>query len=737
MKIRNYSFLLLAVVLLISSCASAEVRAVRKGDIEAIEKFLAEGGDPDTSYDDGNALIHIAIMSGQAQSLDRLLQAGANPNLRNRAGNTPSILAAGIDRADMINLLLNSGGDMRTVGKSGVTTLMLSASKGNIALMDLFLKLGVPIDSGDNSGRTALFYSISAPSPNALDFLIQAGSNAKKIDNEERTPLHLLNGNREVAYAKLLINAGTDLSAKQISNGETALHIASGAAAWELVDLYLANGALVQINQVSTALGAPLFYGLRSARPEPDILKTINVLLDSGADPNMPSNNNVFPIVHAVENLGFPIIEVLLKSGADLNVRFDESKTLLHKSVIRNIPELTALLLDLGMNPDSQDINGRTALFDAVEAVNLRVAEILLAKGADPNVTGNDGRNPLFVSLEKDIGRPSGFFPMTELLLTYGADLPSDRKKLSTLLMNTGKSGNSEAARLLLQAGADPDKKNREGVTVLMMASTGRFSDLSDLLLLWGARVNSLDNKGRAAMHYASQAGFVAGVELLLRFDADPDPIDFTNIRPIQLAPANAQGARIVEILLLAGADPLPVEEPIIAEEDTDGEAGVVEDAATEETVIDEPEEDEVIADSEVDEEEPDEAEAAADELWNKARILALGESEPRRISRGRKTFPGFSASVPEAFPQNFYSKFNNREVTLNIRNESDEVAEVYIVNSDGTTDAIGRIASGESFQLGTWQGNYYPVYSSEGVYFGIMQTTGQEEQFYRLVESD
>ena len=38
--------ILITITLIISSCASTEVRAVRQGDIQKLEKFLSKGGDP-------------------------------------------------------------------------------------------------------------------------------------------------------------------------------------------------------------------------------------------------------------------------------------------------------------------------------------------------------------------------------------------------------------------------------------------------------------------------------------------------------------------------------------------------------------------------------------------------------------------------------------------------------------------------------------------------------------------
>lgn len=746
MKVLKYICLSLLVVLILGSCASAEVRAVRKGDVEEIRKFLADGGDPNTVYDDGNALIHIAVLSGQTASLDTLLQAGANANLKNSAGNTAAILAAGANRRDMIDLLLKYGADMRTAGRGGVTTLMLASSKGNVSLMDILLKLGVPVNGQDDKGRSAIFYSISAPDAEALAFLLNSGADASMADKENRTPLHDLTQNRQKAYALLLVDRGTDLQKTQNSTGETALHKAAGSAAWELVELYLSRGAGAQINSASSVLGAPLFYAMKENLPPSDSLKTMEILLGSGSDPNQVSASNVSPIVHAVEKLDIPRVELLISRGANVNIPLPEERNLLHRAVFKKSPQLVSLLLDYNMNPDSRDIYGKTPLYYAVEQNDKGSLEVLLANGSSPNMGSSEGINPLYLSLERDANTPS-LSEMTSLLLRYGALLPREKEKLSQLLLKSVRSGNSGAVDLLLQSGADAGAADRQGVSALMVSSNQKTVDISELLLFRGARTNALDSNGNTALHYASGAGSVAGVELLLRFQAEPDPVNYNNTRPVEMAPKNAQGERIVEILLAAGAKPLPVVTPepvpeVVPEPEPEP---VTEPESVPETVPETEVQPEAVAPIEpeaapVPESEPlpespvSEEPEADDDNWPKARILTLGEEEPRRISRGRKTFPGYSASVPESFPRSMYSKFNNQDIKLFIRNETSLTAEVYIVNSDGKTDAIASIAPGDVLELGTWQGNYYPVYSANGSYFGNVQTTGQREQYYRLV---
>ena len=712
-------FLLIITVVFIASCATAEVRAIRKGDLQQLEKFLSKGGDPNTVFSDGNPLIHIAVQYGQADSLERLLIAGADSNLLNSSGDTAAILASGQNRFDMIKILLKYRANMRIPGKGGKTTLMLASAMGNIQMMERLLSVNVPINGVDNRGSTALFYSVSANKPDVISYLLKYGADAGHIDNKGRNPLHFMTQNRNTAYARLLINAGTDPTQQEDTSGETALHVASGSGAWELVQLYLANGSQSDINLSSRNWGSPLFYSLKPEISSADAIKTLRILLNSGADSNLPSVKEIYPLTFAVEKLDVTLVEMLIKSGARLDHRFSERKTLLHIAVSRDIPELASLLIDEGINPNLTDLNGNTALFNAVQNSFMKTAELLLAKGSDPNVVNNSGATTLFITMEKDAGQRQDFSAMTNLLLRYNASLHQRKGILNSLLFMTSKSGNAEVAEYLLKSGADLNEMDQSGKTMLMSASEGTFIDLVQVLLEQGARVNMRDNQGNTAMHYASLAGSVKGVELLLHYGENPDPVNYEKQRPIQLVPENGQGLRILEILLTAGAQPLPVDTP--SEVDTSPEIETTEEVS--DTIV-------TIVDTTIDI-------AISNEIWGKARILIPGEKEPRGISDVRMSFSGFSSQVPQLYPANLVSKSNPKEVVIYIWNETADTAEIYKVKTDRNIEPFSIISSGEITEIITRQGNVFPIYSDNNEYFGEIKTTGQDEQYYRLIEED
>lgn len=763
MKYIKNLIILFVIALILSSCASTEVRAVRQGDLQKLEKFLSKGGDSNEVDKDGNGLIHVAVEYGQPESLLALLNAGADADLLNRAGNTALIMAVAKNAMNMVDILLSYGANASIPGSGGRTTLMASAVTGSVPMMKRILSQGVDIEAVDNSGMSALFFSVSSNSPEALLYLLNSSADPGLTDNKDRTVLHLLTKNGQRPLARILIEAGADPSQVQSLTGELPLHIASGAGSWELVAEYLNyDTALKQINLSSIQLGAPLFYALNSGLPSQAAVNTMKILLDAGANPNIASVQNVLPIVHAVEKLDAPRVELLINWGA-LNNRLSEEKLLLHTAASRKLPKLVSVLLKAEIDPDLRDRQGNTALFIAVREADVETAELLLVSGAEPDIINNDGETVLYITLERDGRQKNGISEETSLLLRYRASLPTGKKILLELLLPTMDSGNAEVAEILFRAGANPNERVKDGMTLLMLSSSRRFVKLSRVLIIKSARINMWDKNGNTSMHFATGAGSVEGVELLLRYGEHPDRLNNEDIRPIQLAPKNDQGLRIIEILLAAGAKPLPIEtsteiadsadETPVSDDvetvstDNGDDNSVVEESVSETVDKEKTTEEDTVAEDPVVEESSEEVtdiqgedikdDQQKNEEWGKAKVLYLGEDEPRKISEDRIKFEDFSALVPKFYPRNMYSQSNKREVLIYIRNETKIDAEIYLIGTDGKIEAVELLPSGGFIRMETREGNIYPVYTKDSIYFGEIKTTGQEVQYFRLAEKE
>ena len=126
---------------------------------------------------------------------------------------------------------------------------------------------------------------------------------------------------------------------------------------------------------------------------------------------------------------------------------------------------------------------GRTLLHDASAQKNLRMVELLLCLGADPNVGGHP---PLYcVANECPV---TGGGDVVRALVRAGArvDERSDSKGCTALHM-AARRGNTEVAEALLDCGADINARDKAGVTPLQRAKNCRKAAVALLLSSRGA----------------------------------------------------------------------------------------------------------------------------------------------------------------------------------------------------------------------------------------------------------
>jgi ankyrin repeat protein len=114
-----------------------------------------------------NLRLRGAIYRGDINAVERLLQAGADPECKNPQGLTALMLAAGQGTEPVIRALVKAGADVNraeTVSNpvtSGVTSLMAacSDSSGSVVAVQTLLELGADPDARDSIGRTAYDYA--------------------------------------------------------------------------------------------------------------------------------------------------------------------------------------------------------------------------------------------------------------------------------------------------------------------------------------------------------------------------------------------------------------------------------------------------------------------------------------------------------------------------------------------------------------------------------------------------
>jgi ankyrin repeat protein len=482
---------------------------------------------------DGATALHIAVLKNALRVVDALLAAGADTNIARNDGLTPLMMAVNMEMAQR---LIDGGADANVQLPTGDTALMLAAADENpdLSLIALLLERGADVAASRKDGGNALLMATCNGRVDVLKLLLQAPAawiNAQTQNG--KTALIVASMNGTTAAVEALIGAGADIN-MATHTGHTALHFASNADIARL--LWNAGARDAQTHDGTT----PLMSACIANKPD--------------------------------------IVVYLLQRGLDVNALHGRWTALMHAAHDGHLDVLRVLLAaDPPVVLDQQDSLGRTALYYAVESNHPLAVRMLLAHGANINITTNYGTTPLLLGVQKGL-----LAVVDELLLTQSPTLSDtcEQDEVAALSIAVRKNfphgadpniadingytplmvaPDAEMARRLLDGGADVSARSQDGTTALMFAVSNDTKDtaLVTLLLERGAdvaasRINGWNSLLLAAKHNRTDA-------LRLFLSAQNESVQWVNTifqGYWALRVASEHGATaIVEALIAAGAD--------------------------------------------------------------------------------------------------------------------------------------------------------------------------------------
>lgn len=320
-----------------------------------------------------------------------------------------------------------------------------AARQGEMEIINLLDSHKIDIDSRDASGCTPLMHACAGGHVNLAELLIQKGADINLKDNRGRTALFTASAWGQTETVKLLIQQGADIHQKN-NEGKTALSDAVWKGYIEIASIFIENGADIHNTLPKAVIGSHKAI--------------VELLIKRGADVNHKQpgfeynafflsnesdlsriKNKAFwtPLMHALKIGHKEIADLLIQHGAEIYYPLFYAVLSGHQEIIDFVIQNSFLIIDKTKNISIEEILiAHPAVFDfltqgvididqaliyTVKAGYLKIALLLIQKGADINARDSKNNPALFYAAQARNKK------MMDLLSFHGAlPLPKETK---------------------------------------------------------------------------------------------------------------------------------------------------------------------------------------------------------------------------------------------------------------------------------------------------------------------
>ena len=450
----------LAACVIAASTAGAAVDvplidAVKTGDVARTRALLAQGADVTDAEPDGTTSLHWAAHSRHLELTQLLLGAGAVANAGNRYGVRPLSLAAVHGDGPVIAALLDAGANPNTTLMEGESALMTAARSGSVEAVELLLDAGAHVNAQESwKGQTALMWAAAEGHAAVIPTLIAHGADPGLRSKRGFTALLFAARDGQTDVVQTLLEAGADLDEQLSINstvtaggveqrrasdaGLNAFLLAAGNAHFELAAYLLDRGAdanaaprgWTALHQLSWVRKAGVAGSNNPAPRGSGAMTSLDFarkLIAEGADldarvttrpPAGITGLNFIggtPVLLAARTADVEYMRLLVEMGADPTLTNDDGSTTLmvaaglgtsspgeDPGTEAEVLEAVQFALDLGLDIDTVDDNGETAMHGAAYKHLPQVATLLADAGADIavwNRKNSRGASPLDIAI--------------------------------------------------------------------------------------------------------------------------------------------------------------------------------------------------------------------------------------------------------------------------------------------------------------------------------------------------
>lgn len=293
-------------------------------------------------------------------------------------------------------------------------------------------------------------------------------------------------------------------------------------------------GSILKANILAYQISAQEFHtAIQLVKDEPSLLFTPS---ESGLLPlNLAISQNNLPLIKAFVTLGAPLqhpnykhqplefalllnslktLSLLLDLGADPDIEIKKGLTLLHLAIILNNEDALKILLKHKANINIPDRKGMTPLHMAVVIKNWKIIQVLAQYHANPLIFDKQGNTVLTWQINNHSSKEELKFVL-DLFPTWQSQMVNTTFQKIPLLIKEVLEDNIDIVTLLLKKGANINAVDKNENTPLMLAIIHKNENMIQLLLSFHPNLTMKNKENQTALSLAQSLNNEEIIKLL------------------------------------------------------------------------------------------------------------------------------------------------------------------------------------------------------------------------------
>ncbi|KAF5013070.1 hypothetical protein FDECE_897 [Fusarium decemcellulare] len=441
----------------------------------------------------------------KARVVRALRQYEPDKEARDAFNQTPLHSAAGSGNRYVAQALLDLGADMEAETRDGDTPLSVAAEYGHQTTVELLLNRGANIDGGQGPARKIPLHAAArAGHTYVVRLLLGKGAHINNFNAQVKNVLHYAAEGGHETMTRLLLKKGAYKEFKD-SDGDRPVHCAAKHGQEAVLRVLLERKADINaLGQFGTVLSVAAKQGSMSI---------VALLLKNDACTEVEEEQDERPLYLASKCGHYGVTEILLNAGALIGGgptgKHGHNSTPLHAAALNNHLKIARLLLQRGADKHALDAQGRTPLCVAAEKGNSSMAQLLLEEGSRADTMEGDQESPLHIAAR------DARYKTLQLILDRGANIEAKARFGWTPLHHAAFWGHESIVRLLLDRGSEINPRDRDYQTPLFLAIQVHSKAVVQLLLDRGADKKAQNKEGMRPVDWAERWEYNDLVQLL------------------------------------------------------------------------------------------------------------------------------------------------------------------------------------------------------------------------------